>query len=223
MIFQRVHSWLHRKNVRRFFITIGAASLVLLLLTFAAGTERVSNKLLFYARVARLYTEDADRHIAMPLKDVSKKQIADTWHAPRGSIRQHEGQDIFAPKGTPIYSATSGYVYNIGEDNLGGHTVSVIGAGGVVYYYAHLDSYAPRLSKGDPVTTRTVLGYVGTSGNASGTPPHLHFGVYSMSGAVNPLPLLKDRPTEVAKKSKPISTRKTQPPTNKSATKSSTR
>jgi peptidoglycan LD-endopeptidase LytH len=211
MIFQRVPSWWHRKNVRRFFITVGAASLVLLLLTFAAGTERISNKLLFYARVARLYTEDADRRIAMPLKDVSKKGVADTWHAPRGSNRRHEGQDIFAPKGTPIYSATSGYVYSIREDNLGGHTVSVIGAGGVVYYYAHLDSYAPHLSTGDPVTTRTVLGYVGTSGNASGTPPHLHFGVYSMSGAVNPLPLLTDRPTEVVKQSKPVAARKVQP------------
>ena len=207
MHFQRAHPWLHRKNVKRFLITTSAAGLVLLLLTLAAGTERVSNKLLFYARVARLYTEDADRRLAMPLKDVRKQQITDTWHAPRGSNRLHEGQDIFAPKGTPIYSATSGYVYKVGEDNLGGHTVSVIGAGGVVYYYAHLDSYAPHLAQGDPVTTQTVLGFVGTSGNAGGTPPHLHFGVYSTSGALNPLPLLTDRPIEVIKKSKPVSTR----------------
>jgi murein DD-endopeptidase MepM/ murein hydrolase activator NlpD len=181
---------------------------VFLLLTLAVGAEGLSNRLLFYARVARLYTRDADRRISMPLKDVSKKQIADTWQAPRGSNRQHEGQDIFAPKGTPIYSATSGYVYNIGENNLGGHNVSVIGDGGVVYYYAHLDSYAPNLVEGDSVTRKTVLGYVGTSGNASGTPPHLHFGVYSTAGAVNPLPLLTDRPPEVPAKSKPVPTRK---------------
>jgi murein DD-endopeptidase MepM/ murein hydrolase activator NlpD len=187
---------------------MGAASLVFLLLTLAVGAEGVSDRLLFYARVARLYTRDADRRISMPLKDVSKKQIADTWHAPRGSNRQHEGQDIFAPKGTPIYSATSGYVYKIGEDNLGGHTVSVIGDGGIVYYYAHLDSYAPNLATGDSVTRRTLLGYVGASGNASGTPPHLHFGVYSTSGAMNPLPLLTDRPSEVPPKSKPVPTKK---------------
>jgi murein DD-endopeptidase MepM/ murein hydrolase activator NlpD len=179
--------------VRKLLITIAAAFLVLLILTVSTAAERIGNKLVFYVRIARLFTEEPDRRIAMPLPEVSKKQISDTWHAPRGD-RIHEGQDIFAPRGTPIYSATSGYIYNVGEDNLGGHTVSVIGAGGRVYYYAHLDSYAPTIAEGDRVNTRTVLGYVGTSGNAAGTPPHLHFGVYASSGAINPLPLLTDRP-----------------------------
>ena len=129
----------------------------------------------------------------MPLQQVQKKQIANTWHAPRGSNRRHEGQDIFAPRGTPVYSATRGYIYNIGENNLGGQTVSVAGAGGRFYYYAHLDSYAQGIEEGDFVTQQTVLGYVGTTGNAQGTPPHLHFGVYTSSGAINPLPLLSDR------------------------------
>jgi len=71
--------------------------------------------------------------------------------------------------------------------------VSVIGDGGRVYYYAHLDSYAPGIAVGEPVTRQTLLGYVGTTGNAQGTPPHLHFGVYTSSGAINPLPLLVDR------------------------------
>src|SRR4030095_11780004 len=101
-----------------------------------------------------------DSRIAMPLVNVRKQQIADTWHAPRGTDRVHEGQDIFAAKGTQVLSATSGYVDNIGENNLGGQTVSVIGRGGRVYYYAHLDSYAPRLQKGDLGTARTVLGVV---------------------------------------------------------------
>ena len=139
----------------------------------------------------------------MPLPDKSKKQIADTWHARRGVDRLHEGQDIFASRGTPIYSSTSGYIYNVAEDNLGGHTVSVIGAGGRVYYYAHLDSYAPGIAEGDRVTPRTILGYVGSSGNAAGTPPHLHFGVYASSGAINPLPLLTDRVPEQAKNNQP--------------------
>ncbi|HJX90088.1 MAG TPA: M23 family metallopeptidase, partial [Pyrinomonadaceae bacterium] len=64
---------------------------------------------------------------------------------------------------------------------------------GRVYYYAHLNSYAPGLAKGDPVNTKTLLGYVGTTGNAQGTPPHLHFGIYTSDGAINPLPLLVDR------------------------------
>lgn len=167
--------------------------ITLLLLTLTGLGGAIVDKLTFYGRVVQLYTQEPDRTIAMPLEDISKKQIADTWHAPRGTGRLHEGQDIFAPKGTPVLSATSGYVYNIGENNLGGQTVSVVGAGGRVYYYAHLDAYAPGLQEGDWVTTRTVLGFVGATGNAQGTPPHLHFGVYTMSGAINPLPLLADR------------------------------
>ena len=167
------------------------ATLLLLWMTGIAGV--ISDRLFFYARIAKLYTQDPDSRIAMPLQDVNKRQIADTWGAARGAGRRHEGQDIFAPKGTPILSATNGYVYKIGENNLGGQTVSVIGSGGRVYYYAHLDSYAPNLEVGDRVSTRTVLGYVGTTGNAQGTPPHLHFGVYTLTGAINPLPLLKDR------------------------------
>jgi murein DD-endopeptidase MepM/ murein hydrolase activator NlpD len=180
---------------------------VLLLLTFvvlgsvtglnaAAGriAGKISGKLVFYVHVAQLYTKEPDKKIAMPVEDVSKDQIANTWQAPRGSDRLHQGQDIFAPQGTPVLSATEGYIANIGQNALGGQTVSVIGAGGRVYYYAHLDSYAPLIAEGDWVTTQTVLGYVGTTGNAAGTPPHLHFGVYAPGGAVNPLPLLNDRP-----------------------------
>lgn len=162
--------------------------------TGAAG--RMADRMILYVHVARLYARNPDTVLAMPLKDVKKSQIANTWGAPRGDGRSHEGQDIFAPKGTPIYSATTGYVVKIGEDNLGGHTVSVIGDGGRKYYYAHLDSYNPRLEVGDYVTRKTVLGYVGSTGNADGTPPHLHFGVYATTGAINPLPLLVDRPQE---------------------------
>lgn len=154
---------------------------------------RLADKLVFLVHVAQLYTKDPDKKLAMPLVDVEKKQIANTWHAPRDAGRLHEGQDIFAPRGTPIFSATAGIVSRIGENSLGGQTVSVIGAGGRTYYYAHLESYAPHLVEGDYVTTKTVLGYVGTTGNAAGTPPHLHFGVYQTGGAVNPLPLLSDR------------------------------
>jgi len=171
-------------------IKISAVLLVTLLIVVVVG---FSDTLLFYARVAKLYTQSPDTKIAMPLEDVSRKTVADTWQAPRGTGRRHEGQDIFAPKGTPILSATNGYIYKIGENNLGGQTVSVIGSGGRVYYYAHLDSYARGIAVGDRVSKRTVLGYVGTTGNAQGTPPHLHFGIYTFTGAINPLPLLTDR------------------------------
>ncbi len=178
---------------------------VLAVTLFLLAITGASDTLVFYARVAKLYTQSAESRIAMPLEDVSRREVADTWQAPRGTGRRHEGQDIFAAKGTPILSATNGYVYKVGENNLGGQTVSVIGKGGRVYYYAHLDAYAKGIEVGDRVTTRTVLGYVGTTGNAQGTPPHLHFGIYTMTGAMNPLPLLTDRtaPAVTKRETKP--------------------
>lgn len=180
------------------FLVVGSLTGLTPMLETLAG--KVANKLALYVHVAQLYTKEPHQTLAMPVQDVSRKQIANTWQAPRGADRLHQGQDIFAPRGTPILSATEGYVVRIGENSLGGQTVSVVGAGGRVYYYAHLDSYAPRLAEGDYVTTQTVLGYVGTTGNAAGTPPHLHFGVYAPGGAINPLPLLSDRPAETGKR-----------------------
>ena len=184
---------------------VGALSVLVFVMLVSGIAGSLRDTAVFYLHVAKLYTQTPDSRLAMPLENVRKQQIADTWGAPRGTNRSHEGQDIFAAKGTPILSATSGYVYNIGENNLGGQTVSVIGRGGRVYYYAHLDAYAPRLKEGDWVTTRTVLGYVGTTGNAQGTPPHLHFGIYASGGAINPLPLLSDRitPNDVQRAGRP--------------------
>jgi peptidoglycan LD-endopeptidase LytH len=182
-------------------------SVVLVVMLLIVVVTGLSDKLVFYAHVAKLYTQSPDTKIAMPLEDVAKKEVADTWGAPRGTDRRHEGQDIFAPKGTPILSATNGFIYKIGENNLGGQTVSVIGSGGRIYYYAHLDSYARGIKVGDRVSKRTVLGYVGTTGNAQGTPPHLHFGIYTWTGAINPLPLLTDRVAPTVTTAKPKETK----------------
>lgn len=167
-----------------------AVILALMVLSYALG-----DKLLLFARIAQLYAKEPDQQLVMPAQGVRRAQVADSWHAPRDNGgRQHHGQDIFAPRGTPVLSATDGYILRVGENKLGGQTVSVVGAGGRVYYYAHLDRYADDIGLGDRVTTTTVLGYVGSTGNAAGTSPHLHFGVYAGGGALNPLPLLTDRP-----------------------------
>lgn len=144
-------------------------------------------------KLALLATRPPDQRLIVPVEGVGVHQIGNSWHAPRSGGRLHEGEDIFARRGTAIYSATEGYVVRIGENSLGGQTVWVMGAGGRSYYYAHLAAYAPGLAVGDYVTPQTVLGYVGTTGNAAGTPPHLHFGVYTSSGAIDPRPLLADR------------------------------
>jgi hypothetical protein len=181
---------------RRSLITLLLSVSFLFVCGVTGAAGHLADRMILYVHIAGLHMKSPDANLAMPLKEVKKSQIANTWGAARGEGRSHEGQDIFAPKGTPILSATSGYVVKIGDDNLGGQTVSVVGDGGRKYYYAHLDSYARNLEVGDYVTRQTVLGYVGTTGNADGTPPHLHFGVYTTTGAINPLPLLTDRPQE---------------------------
>lgn len=117
------------------------------------------------------------------------QRFADTWGGARSEGRRHEGVDIFAPRGTPIAATTRGFVLNVGPNRLGGRTVMVLGPGGQRHYYAHLDRYAD-LKEGDWIEAGTVVGYVGDSGNARGTPPHLHYGIYTGSGAINPYPLL---------------------------------
>lgn len=157
------------------------------------AVEEVASRTTLPFKMAMLAAKEPDAEIAIPVKGMKVRSVADTWQAPRPGERQHQGQDLFAPRGTPVYSATEGYVYRIGESNLGGNTVWIMGAGSRFYYYAHLDGYAENLKQGDFVTAESVIGYVGNTGNAKGTPPHLHFGVYTSSGAIDPLPLLADR------------------------------
>ena len=128
--------------------------------------------------------------LSMPVRDVNASRIADTFGAPRGADRLHEGVDIFAPRGTHVLSATPGIVASIRESGLGGRQVWIIGPARERHYYAHLDDWAEGLAAGDVVMPGTVLGTVGDTGNARGTPPHLHYGVYRADGAYDPLPLL---------------------------------
>jgi murein DD-endopeptidase MepM/ murein hydrolase activator NlpD len=141
-------------------------------------------------RLLQLQFREPDKVLLMPVAGVPVKRVANTWKADRSGGRKHDGQDIFAKRGTPVVSATDGIVVRVGTNTLGGKIVSVMGNGGRLYYYAHLDRYTEGLVAGDGVSAGDTLGYVGNTGNARTTPPHLHFGVYSTAGAVNPLPLL---------------------------------
>lgn len=143
-------------------------------------------------RLVKLQTSEPDRSIRMPVAGVPTSRVANTWQASRSGDRKHEGQDIFARRDTPVVSATDGIVIRTGENRLGGNVVVVFGPGGRRYYYAHLSRHAEALNVGDEVLRGTVIGYVGDTGNARGSPPHLHFGIYTATGAINPLPLLAD-------------------------------
>jgi peptidoglycan LD-endopeptidase LytH len=129
--------------------------------------------------------------LPVPVTGVSASRIADTFGAPRGRDRTHAGVDIFAPRGTQVVSATRGIVVSVREGGLGGKQVWVMGPGRERHYYAHLDDWEKGLESGDLVAPGDRLGSVGTTGNARGTPPHLHYGVYGDDGARDPLPLLK--------------------------------
>lgn len=123
------------------------------------------------------------------------RKLTDTWGAARSHGRKHEGIDIFAPRNTAIVSSTRGIVLRQGNDNLGGRTVMILGPAGQRHYYAHLERYA-ALKRGQWLEAGQVVGYVGNSGNAKNTPPHLHYGIYQAGKAINPYPLLKKWPNQ---------------------------
>jgi len=152
--------------------------------------------LLKVGTLVSLLTEESPPKLPVPVQQVASKDLEDTWGAPRSGNRRHEGIDIFAPLGRPVLSTTNGLVFKVGEDDLGGHVVRVLGPGWKWHYYAHLDRFG-EIKPGSTVQPGTVLGYVGNTGNASGTPYHLHYGVYRfLGGAQNPYPFLATKSVE---------------------------
>jgi murein DD-endopeptidase MepM/ murein hydrolase activator NlpD len=133
--------------------------------------------------------------LTVPVAGVARVSLRSSWGDPRSGHRRHQGIDIFARRNTPVIAAAAGEVVRIGTtDPLGGNTVWVAGEGARFYYYAHLDHFEEGLHVGQRVLAGGRLGYVGTTGNARNTPPHLHFGVYPAARLffpVDPTPLLK--------------------------------
>ncbi len=129
----------------------------------------------------------------LPVAGVGRSALRDSWWAARSGGRRHEGIDVFADKGTPVLATTQGIMLRRGRSRLGGNVVWVLGPGRQRHYYAHLDRFSD-VSLGQRIEPGTVLGYVGNTGNAQTTPPHLHYGIYSRSGAINPFPLLAKVP-----------------------------
>ena len=127
----------------------------------------------------------------VPVYGVAAGAIAATFGAPRSGDRRHDGIDIFATRGTPVRSATRGVVLSVRDSGIGGKQVWVIGPARERHYYAHLEAWAPGLERGDVLEPGQPLGQVGDTGNAHGTPPHLHYGIYGDGGALDPLPRLR--------------------------------
>jgi LysM repeat protein len=113
-------------------------------------------------------------------------RMMNDWGFPRSGGRFHEGNDLFASRGTPAVAVVSGTAVQV-VGRIGGNQVKLTGDDGVSYYYTHLDSFgkAGRVAAGD------VIGTVGSTGNAAGGAPHVHFEVHPGGGAaVNPYPLI---------------------------------
>ncbi|RZJ72122.1 M23 family metallopeptidase [Flavobacterium sp.] len=137
-----------------------------------------------------------------PVAGKGNSAIQSFWGQDRdGGKRSHEGVDIFAKKGTPVVAVSDGFVSRTGDHGIGGKQVWLrTGIFGKSVYYAHLDEIA--VESGNSVKAGDTLGFVGNTGNAKGGAHHLHFGIYSGYGAVNPLPFIY-RTASVSQKSFP--------------------
>lgn len=137
--------------------------------------------------------------IAMPLASLDPRKLESTFAQPRNG-HAHEALDIMAQRGTPVLAVAEGNVEKLFASKQGGLTVYQFdNAQQWCYYYAHLDHYAPGLKEGVLLRKGDVLGFVGSTGDASPDAPHLHFAVFQLGpdkkwwqgSAVDPLPLLQ--------------------------------
>jgi murein DD-endopeptidase MepM/ murein hydrolase activator NlpD len=121
--------------------------------------------------------------------------FTDTFGGPRSDVSGgwHHGDDIFAPLGAPVLSVASGTVFSVGWNRIGGNRLWVRDGQGNLFYYAHLSAFTPLAINGNKVNAGDVLGFVGNTGDAQGTPTHLHFEIHPVGliglgydGAVNP-------------------------------------
>ena len=143
--------------------------------------------------------------LAFPIPAGNNATVSSLWGADRdGGARRHEGIDIFAKKRTPVIAIASGYVTSVREGGLGGKVVFMRPQGkNYTLYYAHLDEQL--VTDGQQVQQGDTLGLVGNTGNARTTGPHLHFGIYTSGGAVDPYPFVNPKTPAIPAIAAPVS------------------
>jgi murein DD-endopeptidase MepM/ murein hydrolase activator NlpD len=146
------------------------------------------------AHAARLRASGASaaevNKVYAPFIIAGRAEWSDTFggirHASDTGWRPHLGQDVFCDFGAPVLASENGRV-SYGSDATGGLVARVHRSDGSYWYYAHLSSFSNSVSAGEAVEPGDVIGYCGNSGNAVGSPPHVHFGFYSGGVATNPM------------------------------------
>jgi murein DD-endopeptidase MepM/ murein hydrolase activator NlpD len=138
--------------------------------------------------------------LLLPVQGVLPSQLRDTFTDARSEGRVHDAIDIMADAGTPVLAVADGTVEKLFDSKRGGLTIYQFEPSGRwCYYYAHLQRYADGLSEKQVIKRGDVIGYVGSTGNASAQAPHLHFEVHVLGPekqwwkgeSINPYPLLK--------------------------------
>jgi murein DD-endopeptidase MepM/ murein hydrolase activator NlpD len=140
------------------------------------------------------------QRLLFPVRGFEGAPLRDTF-ADRRGMRRHHALDIMAPRGTPVVAVADGTVAKLLRNPFGGITLYQLDQDeSRVFYYAHLDSYAPGVKEAAVVRRGDILGFVGSTGNAPEHAPHLHFAIHALGDGdkrwwrgtpVNPYPLLK--------------------------------
>jgi peptidoglycan LD-endopeptidase LytH len=140
------------------------------------------------------------RALTLPVEGISRDDLRDTFAERRGGdTRAHEALDIMAARRTAVRAVENGVIEKLFTSKAGGLTVYQFEPTGTFcYYYAHLDAYADGLQEGQQVVKGQVIGYVGSTGNASPDAPHLHFAIFRLTPErqwwrgepINPYPVL---------------------------------
>jgi murein DD-endopeptidase MepM/ murein hydrolase activator NlpD len=135
---------------------------------------------------------------APPIAGLTGEDLHDTFDQLRG-VARHEAIDIMEPLGTPVHAVVDGTIAKLFLSKPGGNTIYLFDqAGQFCYYYAHLDRYAPNLREGMRVSPGQIIAFVGSTGNASASAPHLHFTIFQLGPEkrwwkgtpINPYPIL---------------------------------
>ena len=136
--------------------------------------------------------------LVIPVAGVAPEDLYDSFDDGRSEGRSHDALDIPAPEGTPVLAATGGEILRFFQSDRGGLTIYQRGDDRLIYYYAHLQGYAPGIQEGMRVEAGDVIAWVGNSGNAGPDNYHLHFAIWRPESEdsywdgvpINPYPLL---------------------------------